>query len=52
MNQKTTDEMSFEFFFHYSLGVLYSVRMFFISFLLRWTFDSSNIPNAMDRVFC
>lgn len=40
------------FFFHYSLEVLYSVRMFFISFLLRWTFDSSKIPNAMDRVFC
>lgn len=53
MNQKTTDEFSFDyFFFHYSLEALSLVRMFFISILLRGTFDFSNTCNTMNEAFC
>lgn len=40
------------FFFPYSLEALSLVRMFFISILLRGTFDFSNTCNTMNKVFC
>lgn len=40
------------FFFHYSLEALSLVRMFFISILLRGTFDFSNTCNTMNEAFC